>query len=248
MASKKLRVHTLASGFRMRSRDNLIRLRDTKLRPIGIGDYRSLLAAPILLGMILLVGWLRMPVTAAKSYRPVDTAYARPMVGWALPAQTWGETLPIDVSLVYAEATWAELEPEKGQYAFEAFEEKKHLDEWWAAGKRLILRLVIDRPGAAGHKDIPDWLIEEIGSEELAGSYYETAEGSGYSPDYSNLMIREAHRRLIAALANRYNAHPGVAYVEMGSLGWDGEWTVNMEDDSVERLPVSTISREYSWH
>jgi len=248
MPTRRLRLKRFAGGLRMRSRDNLNRLRDKRLRPMGVNSYPALMAIPVLLGLIILFGWLRMPAVMRRTYRPDDEPYLAPMDGWAVCADTWSGDERLDFSLIYAEATWAELEKEEGEYEFEAFEEKNHLNEWWDSGKRLILRIVCDRPGEAGHKDIPEWLVERMGGEIRAGVFYESEKGSGYAPDYSSLFMREAHRKLIAALAERYDGHPGVAYIELGSLGQNGEWSADMEAEGVRRLPVSIISREYAWH
>ena len=248
MASRKVRLHRTVSGLRLRSRDRLIRLRDSKLHEIGIDSVRPLISIPVLLGLILLIGFLRMPEVTEKVFRPSAEADCAPLSGWAVRADAWGKSDRIDAQLVYAEATWAELEPENGIYDFEAFEQANHLEKWWAEGKRVILRLTADCPGEAGHKDIPEWLVEMMGGEELAGNWYDSSRGSGFSPDYSSIVMREEHRQLIAAAAERYDGHPGVAYIEIGSLGWNGSWTVNLNEEGVEALPTSTISREYAWH
>lgn len=247
MSSRKMRLRKTAAGIRMYSRDRLMRLRNGRLRQMGVKRLRWLGALPVLMVLILLAGWLRLPKTVSMSYHPEDSRYLLPLTGWAVRADTFGEDSRLDVSLIYAEATWAELEPEKGTFDFEGFEERNHLNEWWAEGKRLVFRLVCDRPGEAGHMDVPGWLYEAMGGEGLAGSFYEGAQGGGFSPDYSSLIMREAHRKLIAAIAGRYDGHPGVAYIEMGSLGERGEWTVSGESGGAP-LPVSTISREYAWH
>lgn len=248
MTSKKVRLRKLTGNIRMRSRNQFIRLRDTKLKSMGVYNYPSLLLLPLLLLLIVLLASLRRPDVIKRTYRPIDVGGAAPMTGWAVPAESYGQDDRLDVSLAYAEATWAELEAEKGVYNFEAFEEKNHFAEWWAEGKRIILRVVSDRPGEAGHKDIPEWLVKEMGGELLAGSYYTTAQGSGFSPDYSSIAMRDAHGKLIAALAKRYDEHPGVAYIEIGSLGHDGTWTVEKGGEGVEVLPGSSVSREYAWH
>ncbi len=247
MTSKKTRLRKLTGSIRMRSRDNLIHLRDTKLKGMGVYNYPSLIAIPVMLVLIILIAMLRQPKVVHQTYRPDDTALSMPTAGWAVHADTYGQDDRLDGSLVYAEVTWAELEAEKGVYDFETFEEKNHLNEWWAEGKRAILRFVADRPGEEGHKDIPEWLVREMGGEVLAGSYYSTEEGGGFSPDYSNIAMRDAHGKVIAALAKRYDKHPGVAYIEIGSLGHNGTWTVAREE-GVEALPGSSISREYAWH
>ena len=248
MPTRRIRLRRLAGGLRMRSRDNLIHLRETRLVPIGISNYRMLLLVPLMLGLIVLAALLRRSGTESVTFRPQERETRAPMSGWAVHADTWEEARPLDTDLIYAEVTWAELESEKGVYDFEAFEEKNHLNEWWSEGKKLILRFVTDRPGEAGHKDIPEWLVTEMGGEVLAGTYYESEEGSGFSPDYSMLSMREAHRRVIEALAERYDNHYGMAYVEIGSLGHNGEWTVVQSETSPNLLPTSIISREYTWH
>ncbi len=247
MTSRKTRLRKLTGNIQMRSRDNLIRLRDTKLKGMGVYNYPSLMAIPIMLVLIVLFASLRQPKVIRETYRPSDSDLLMPMSGWAVHADTYGQDERLEVSLVYAEVTWAELEAEKGVYDFESFEEQNHLDEWWSDGKRVILRFVTDRPGEEGHKDIPEWLVKEMGGEILAGSWYSTTQGSGFSPDYSNIAMRDAHRKVIAALAERYDLHPGVAYVEIGSIGHDGTWTVAKEE-GVEALPGSSVSREYAWH
>lgn len=247
MPTRKLRLKRLAGGLRMRSRDNLNRLRERRLRPMGVESYPALLAVPVLLGLIILIGWLRVPRTERKTYRPADTDFRSPLAGWAVRADQWGTDDRLQTSLVYAEATWAELEPESGVYDFEGFEERNHLNEWWAADRKLILRIICDRPGEAGHKDIPEWLVEKMGGELLAGRFYEGEQGSGFAPDYSSLFMREEHRKLIAALAERYDGHPGVAYIELGSLGENGEWTVDFTEYGL-KLPTSAVVREYAWH
>ena len=247
MASRKVKLGRQARSLRMRSKNGLIRLRETKLKQMGVGGYRSLKVITLLIARIILVGWLRTPETVSMSYQPGGEEHTYPMVGWAVRADA-EEDERLDASLVYAEVTWADLEPEEGQFAFEEFEEKNRLEAWWSEGKRLILRFVTDSPGEAGHMDIPEWLYEALGGEGLAGRFYETEAGSGFAPDYSNVILREAHRKVVLALAQRYNDHPGVAYIEIGSLGWNGEWTVQLELEGAEALPTSTISREYAWH
>ena len=247
MPTRRLRLKRLAGGLRMRSRDHFNRLREKRLHPMGVSGYPALMSIPILLGLVILVGWMRMPQTERVIFRPVEDGFVTPMTGWAVRADSWGTDDRLEVSLVYAEATWAELEPEEGQYDFEGFEARNHLNEWWEDGKRLILRVVCDRPGEAGHKDIPEWLVENMGGEILAGRFYESESGSGFAPDYSIIGMRDAHRKLISALADRYDGHPGVAYIELGSLGQNGEWTVDQTETGL-KLPASSISREYAWH
>jgi hypothetical protein len=48
--------------------------------------------------------------------------------------------------------------------------------------------------------------------------------GGGRSPDYDDPRLIAALERFIAALGRRYDGNPRVAFVEMGLLGFWGEW------------------------
>ena len=212
-----------------------------RIRQFGVKRYRHLAAIPFLTMLVMLVAWLKVPDLRVVNYRPIETNFVNPMSGWAVSAADRSGRL--DTSLVYAEVTWRELEPEMNRFDFETFEGNNNLHVWWAEGKRLILRVVADRPGEAPHLDIPDWLFDMTGD----GTHYTAAPGYGYSPNYSNRTFRERHRTMMSALGARYDGHPGIAYVEIGSLGADGLWhTVQAPD--VLPLPASGIVRNYVWH
>ncbi|NLG23984.1 MAG: DUF4832 domain-containing protein [Clostridiales bacterium] len=216
-------------------------LGEARMRAFGVARGRTLLVIPALLIAVIVAAWGRVPGTTTARYRPIEQPIANPMIGWALSAQDLDSPYD-DATLVYVRATWRELEPEMGEYDFEGFEEKNHLAEWWGRGARLVLRVVADAPGEAGHRDIPDWLYDATGG---SGTQYETPEGAGFSPEYDDLFLRERHRLLLSALGARYDAHPGVAYVELGSLGHDGAWRLG---EGAGALPLAGVSRSYTRH
>ncbi|WP_232697980.1 hypothetical protein [Brevibacillus daliensis] len=47
-------------------------------------------------------------------------------------------------TLVYANITWREIEPEKGEYQFDQIEEELHFDEWAEKGVTFIIRIIMD--------------------------------------------------------------------------------------------------------
>ena len=73
----------------------------------------------------------------------------------------WYENVSEDISLLYMDITWAELEPEEGVYAWDSIEEENQINRWKKEGKHLILRFVCDIPGDEKHMDIPRWLYEK---------------------------------------------------------------------------------------
>jgi len=218
------------------------RLRSERMREFGVRRVRYLVAIPMLILAILLVAWLKMPDLEDVQYQPIEDPFGNPLIGWATPATDLREA-PCG-TLVYAEATWRELEPEMDQFDLDGFERKNHFEHWLGKGYGIILRIVADRPGEPGHMDIPDWLYEMIDGE---GVFYEGAEGGGFSPNYANMAVRNRHNALIWAIAERYNDNPGLAFVEIGSLGHDGLWRVTGEEEMLP-LPPPNIARSYTWH
>ena len=174
-----------------------------------------------------------------------EGAIINPFMGFAPPAE--GDSYKQAHSLVYANFTWKDLEAEKGVYDFDKIEEKYKFDYWRANNKRLIFRVVLDYPGAAGHMDIPDWLYDELKED---GHWYEHEWGSGFSPNYNNPKLINYHEKLIKALAKRYNQDPFIAFIELGSLGHWGEWhTLQQEgiDIPFPKLPIAeTYVRHYT--
>ncbi len=221
-----------ATRARRRRREHRGRMRD-----FGVKKKRYLFFIPVLLIMIALAAWGKDPGRAVNRFRPAALTRVNPLMGWAVDAATDPDRVEIDHSLVYARLTWRELEREEGVFDFTGFERRNRLDHWWRAGKRLVLRFVMDAPGRERHRDIPDWLYEAMGED--AGQYYENALGRGFSPNYANWLLIEKHAAVIRALGARYDGHQGVAFVELGSLGHDGGWTTQQVDSDWD-MPPST--------
>lgn len=192
------------------------------------------LAAACLLGVTLLMG----QHTVVRTYPEDTSAFANAMTGYAPAVDSAGVT---GTTLRYLELTWREVEPEEGQYAWADIEKKYDLAALRAQGIHLVLRFVCDVPGKEQHLDIPDWLYEQTGD----GSWYHTSYGQGYSPDYANPVLRAAHRRVIAALAEQFDPDGFAAYVELGSLGHWGEWHIKT-GEGLMPMPDEAIRDQYA--
>lgn len=103
----------------------------------------------------------------------------------------WEETIGEDISLLYMDITWAELEPEEGKYDWEKIERENQTDRWREEGKHLVLRFVCDIPGEEKHMDIPQWLYDKT---DHAGTWYDMEYGKGYAPDYNNEQMIQYHK------------------------------------------------------
>jgi hypothetical protein len=171
--------------------------------------------------------------------RASDAVLNNPFMG-LVPGADYDD-FPVPHSLVYKVLTWRELEPERGEFAFEAVERKYGMDEYWDRGVRFVLRVVLDYGADERHMDIPDWLYDAIDGD---GVWYDADVGQGFSPNYSNTTLQRHHERLIRALGERYNDDPRVAFVALGSLGHWGEWhTYSGEDLHIPFPPLAESNR-----
>ena len=182
--------------------------------------------------------WLSRRKTV-KEYKESQTTFGNPLMGYARNA--WYNDVSEDISLLYADITWAELEPEEGVYAWEAIEEKNQFARWKKEGKHLVLRFVCDIPGNTEHMDIPEWLYEKSGK---AGKWYDGEYGKGFAPDYENSTIISCHEQAVKALGKRFGQDGLISYIELGSLGHWGEWHVNY-GEGIQRIPGEEIREKY---
>ncbi len=164
--------------------------------------------------------------------------FNNPYKGWV----GWADTLEGDVesaaaahNLVYVDFKWSELEPKKGEFAFDEIEKQYQFEKWKKMGCRMVLRFVMDNPNIENgdpnrqRMDIPEWLYGELEKEnaggEGAGTFYtgksiaELLGGCGFSPNYKSPLLLSYHEKVIEALAERYDDPSVTAYVEVGSLG-----------------------------
>ena len=178
----------------------------------------------------------------AIEYTMTDEPITNPLMGWAPWATIKESEQPH--TLVYADLTWRELEPEEGVYDFETFESKNQFERWRAEGKRVVFRFVLDIPGSESHLDIPDWLY---GKMEGDGDFYDHEYGKGFSPNYANSILLTYHQKVIAALGERYAQDDFIAYIELGSLGHWGEWHVK-SNAGIRPLPATEIRDIYVKH
>ncbi|WP_052410238.1 DUF4832 domain-containing protein [Paenibacillus durus] len=183
----------------------------------------------------------RQPAMAVRYPVETGTVLYNPFTGFTADARD-PESVLQPVTLVHANLTWRELEPEPGKYNFDGIEETFHFQYWREQGVRFVLRVVLDYPREDRHLDIPDWLYKETGEK---GTWYDLPYGKGFSPDYSSPLLTASHRRLIAALAQRYNNDPAVAFIQLGSVGHWGEWhTMNSGPGRIP-FPPRSITDKY---
>ncbi|MCY3020046.1 MAG: DUF4832 domain-containing protein [Planctomycetota bacterium] len=151
-----------------------------------------------------------------------DEILANPGMGW----ETFHCTSKRDKSLPpwipstvhYARWGWGELEPAPGKIDY-AFLDKV-LKETHDSGQALAFRVMCCST-SLNQPYHPKWL-KEAGGRELQADY----EGHGPFPipDMDDPIVLKAHLDFVARLGEKYDGHPDIAHVDLGSVGWWGEW------------------------
>lgn len=158
-----------------------------------------------------------------------------PYKGYAPYADTFYADPTIPQSLVYDDVTWKALEPEQpGTIDWNALE-----DDWaghTALGRRIGFRFKCADPWSGTNIDIPGWLV----SAGVATFPYSIDGGSGHLPDWDDPVFLAQHDRIIAALGDRYNNDPRIAWIDVGSYGIWGEWHVYQN----EHLAASQATKQ----
>lgn len=182
--------------------------------------------------------WLSRRKTI-KQYKESQAAFGNPLMGYVPSA--WYNEVSEDISLLYMDITWAELEPEEGVYNWASIDEENQISRWRKEGKHLVFRFVCDIPSDEEHMDIPEWLYEKSGK---AGKWYDGEYGKGFAPDYNSPTIISCHKKAVRAIGEHFGQDGLISYVELGSLGHWGEWHVNYSE-GIQRIPREAVRDKY---
>ena len=173
----------------------------------------------------VLVAMLAAPVAFGQDVVVVpeetDEILANPGMGW----QTFHRTAKQDKNLPswipstvhYARWGWGELEPAPDNLNT-AFLDKV-LKETREAGQKLAFRVMCcsTTRNAPYH---PKWLTS-VGGKEITASY---GESSFPIPDMDDPIVLKRHLDFIRRLGEKYDGHPDIDHLDLGSIGWWGEW------------------------
>ena len=193
-----------------------------------VNNLDSFFSLPVSRRELLRRGGLVMGALAGASLSPVSALadgtqtlrprrapgpLDNPLKGWCTYTDAM---LTQPYRMVYRYVSWRELEPREGDFRFEDWE-RKTWDEPKAQGKHIIFRVYVDYPTMPS--GLPDWLKAKGVTTRPYTDY-----GGGQSPDYNHPAFVAGMERLIAAMGARYDRNPRVAFVQLGFLGYWGEW------------------------
>ncbi|MBN1421541.1 MAG: sulfatase-like hydrolase/transferase [Planctomycetes bacterium] len=152
----------------------------------------------------------------------IDDLLANPGMGW----QTFHRFARDDKNLAglpsgcaYFRFYWKDIEPAEGKIDFEK------LDGLLAQARRSGQRFAFRVMCAGTTNDdlfVPAWLKDKgcPGFEYR----YQGRGATHWIPDMDHPMFQEAHFRLIRSLGERYDGHPDLDLVDIGTVGHWGEW------------------------
>ena len=194
----------------------------------------------ILIGLAAMVVMMSSTMAQTKfTPREIDDLLPNPDIGW----ETFHHTAANDRNLpkwlpstvYYFRWGWKDFEPTHGDYSFAKLE--KELNAATESGQTSAFRIMCC---SSSPRDpyIPAWL-KEIGGRIVTTQY----EGATLEvPDLDDPKILDAHLELIRQLGKKYDGDPRISHVDMGSVGWWGEW--HMSGPGPAKMPSDQTCRK----
>ena len=159
---------------------------------------------------------------------------ANPGMGWETFHHTRDQdrNLPdwIPSTVHYARWGWGQLEPRPGEIDCTFLDGV--LRQTHAAGQKLAFRVMCcsTSPGRPYH---PDWL-QDVGGRIVMADY---GNQQGLPiPDLDDPDVLARHLHFIQRLGARYDGHPDIDHVDLGTVGWWGEW--HMSNSKIGKMPT----------
>ena len=161
------------------------------------------------------------PAGGGFQLEEIDNVLPNPFKGFA----PWiGDDNPVyETKLQQATFAWSDLEPSKGVYNWARLE--KDWGNVAETGKRVGFRIAAAIPGS-GQVHTPQWLIDK----GVAMRPYSIDGEQGLAPDWDDPEFLAAHHDFIMALGAKYDNDARVAWIDIGSYGFWGEWHVWLND------------------
>ncbi|MBW2453539.1 MAG: DUF4832 domain-containing protein [Deltaproteobacteria bacterium] len=135
----------------------------------------------------------------------------------------WPENYP-SAGTSYFRWNWRQLEPVREQIDFAMID--RTIESANALGETLSFRVMTLSTGGVG---VPAWM--ESGTYAVPGQWLASGSNPTFWPDYRDATFQSEHARFVSALAERYEDHPGVDHVDIGSVGCWGEWNTACLDN-----------------
>jgi len=147
-------------------------------------------------------------------------------------------------SLAYYRWYWDELEPQEGQFNWAMVDSV--LAKVRAREQRLATRIM----PANGIPHAPEWYRKKgaKGWEYVAeSSQLSGKKDLSWMPDHADPMYAKYMGRLVKEFAKRYDGHPDLDHVDIGSYGHWGEWHLSFVEQK-ESYPFAIKKMIIDWY
>jgi Domain of unknown function (DUF4832) len=191
-------------------------------RKIHISDLSSLLAWSVV---------LLFTSQAALAQKSLDAVYsavttANPLKGF-MPFSGKYDKNDLPYSMEFFYIPLKDIMVGKDHFAWSKLDSQ--LDEIAGRGRQAVFRVALDYPQQAS--GVPDFLrdgpdgIRGNNDDLLMRGYDDFGnQGKSLAPNYSDPNLRAALIHFIQALGTRYDGDPRIGFIQLGLLGFWGEW------------------------
>lgn len=199
-----------------------------------------LFARAMTITLLLLTASFMLPFASAqgpKRYTARPQAYytttpqisndvlTNPGKGWVLygsPTQQSPSTRAYG-TVGYVRYDWSSVEPTEGHYNWSMID--YDLNSWVAFGKQFAFGVMNANSSSSTSYITPSWVFKD-GAASLRATTYDDLTGKKgvqYEPVWNDPIYLQKVRDFLAALAQRYDGNPHIAYIDIRSYGNWGE-------------------------
>ena len=114
------------------------------------------------------------------------------------------------------------------------------LNDSASRNRHAVLRFILDYPNDGDSPYVPAFLVDQ----GLQFDSY-SDHGGGQSPDYTDTLLLVALEQFIFALGANYDGDKRIAFIQLGLLGFWGEWHTYPHNDWI---PTSTMTSVAEWY
>ena len=191
----------------------------------------------IVLFFLVEVGVMSAAERVRVEPKEIDDLLANPSMGWQTFHRTADRDPALDglpSSVAYYRFYWRDAEPQPGKPDFQKFDDL--LAQARRAGQKLAFRLMVAGTSGTEVSHSPLWL-KQLG---VPGYDYTVRNGrqAYWTPDLDDPKVLDLHLRTIRMFGERYDGHPDVALVDIGSVGLWGEWHYSSTKQVASGEPV----------
>jgi hypothetical protein len=164
----------------------------------------------------------------------IDSSFSNPGRGFATTGRVFNKDVT-DVpryprsGIVQIRRYWDQLEPKRGEIRFAMID--SILDEAQKEGQQMVFRVMNQNVKMR----LPKWVVKE-------------GVKKGATDPYDNPVFLREQKKLIKALAQRYDGDPRIAFIDIGTVGQWAEWHTTMEGQGIKMPSKKNQKKIIDWY